>query len=85
MPKVYSNLWTDPDDPPRNITAAVTGVATGLIGTVIPIIGLAGGLVIQLIENDHPQLKQGQYITEGVVDGSAALVAQALIRGSMRP
>ena len=76
--KISTALWTHPDDMPRNVTAAVAGVATGLLGNVAPVVGFAGGLVAQLIEDQNPGLKRVQYITEGVVDGSAALLARAL-------
>jgi len=68
-------------DVPRNISAAVTGVAAGLLGSAVPIVGITGGIVLQLIERDTPSLRRYEYVIEGVVDGSAALIARALFRG----
>jgi len=65
-------------DIPRNISAAVTGVATGLLGNAVPVVGLTGGIVLQLVARDTPSLRRYEYPIEGVVDGSAALVAKAL-------
>ena len=63
-------------------SSATTGVATGLLGNVIPIVGLTGGLIMQLAERDVPSFARVDRITEGVVDGSAALLCRSLFRGS---
>lgn len=65
----------------RNMTAVGTGVVTGLAGTTIALIGLAVGALVQVLEPTNPQLQKVSNITEGVVDGSAALVGQALFSG----
>jgi len=63
----------------RALGAAAAGVITGLVGSVVvPIIGLAGGILAQAAEKQSPQLRKAQYITAGVVDGSAALLAKSL-------
>jgi len=66
---------------PRTVSAAVTGVATGLLGTVIPVVGLTAGVIITLLEPTNPQLAQFSKVSDGVVDGSAALLARALLVG----
>jgi len=68
-------------DVPRNISAAVTGVAAGLLGGAVPIVGITGGIVLQLVAKDTPSLRRYEYPIEGVVDGSVALIARALFRG----
>lgn len=73
------HLFDPTMDMPRNISAGVTGVATGLLGGIVPVLGAVGGIVAQLLENDVPTLKRGQYITEGVLDGSVALLARAIV------
>ena len=65
----------------RNVSAGLTGVATGLLGGFIPIIGLAGGVVIQLLEPSVPALRRVEHVNEGVVDGSVALLAHGIFRG----
>jgi len=69
---------------PRVASAAVTGVATGIAGSLIPIVALTGGLVMQIAENDVPSFKRLEHVTEGVVDGSVALLTRMLFRGSTR-
>lgn len=68
-------------DVPRLISAGTTGVATGLLGSSVPIIGLVGGLIVQLVEQEHQGLRKVEYITEGVVDGSIALIGRNLFLG----
>lgn len=65
----------------RNVSAGLTGVSTALIGSLIPIVGLAGGVVLQLLEPQHAELRKVADVTEGAVDGSAALLAHALFTG----
>lgn len=65
-------------DVPRDIAAGVTGVATGLLGGAVPIIGAVGGVIMQLVAPGHQELAKYEYITEGVVDGSVALLAYAI-------
>jgi len=61
--------------------AALTGVATSLAGTAVPVIGLVGGLVVQaLVEPTQPAFRRYEEWTQGITDGSAALVAFAIIR-----
>jgi hypothetical protein len=38
-------------------------------------------VILQLVERDVPSVKRLQYWTEGVVDGSVALLARSLSRG----
>jgi len=68
-------------DIPRNVASGATGVATGLLGNAVPLVGLTGGVILQLVEKDSPSVKRFEYWTEGVVDGSVALIARALLRG----
>ncbi len=68
-------------DIPRNAASGATGVATGLLGNAVPLVGVTGGVILQLVERDVPNVKRFEYWTEGVVDGSIALIARALVRG----
>jgi hypothetical protein len=72
--------WVASADGVRIISAATTGVATGLLGGVVPVVGLTGGLLLQLLAPTNPQLQRFERVTEGVVDGSAALIGLALFR-----
>ena len=65
----------------RNVSAGLTGVSTALLGSLVPIVGLAGGIVLQLLEPEHSELRRVEDVTEGAVDGSAALLARALLLG----
>ena len=60
----------------QNVAAAVTGVTTGLLGGAVPIVGAAGGLVLQLVK--PAALSPYENVVDGVVDGSVALLARAL-------
>ncbi len=63
----------------RAIAAAGAGVVAGLVRSpAVPIVGLAGGLLAQAGEDGSSGLRKAQYITAGVVDGSAALFAKGL-------
>ena len=68
-------------DIPRNVAAGATGVAAGLLGNAVPLVGITGGIVLQLVEKNTPSLRRYEYPIEGVVDGSVALIARALFRG----
>ncbi len=72
--------WVASADGVRVVSAGVTGVATGLLGGVLPVIGLTGGLILQILAPTNPQLARFEHVTEGVVDGSAALIGLALFR-----
>lgn len=63
----------------RDLSAAGTGVATALLGGAIPLIGAAGGIVLQILEPTTPALRPFEHVTEGVVDGSLALIVKGLL------
>ncbi len=66
-------------DLPRNLVAGAVGVAQGLVENPwVPVGTLAVGLLAQAAERRSPGLQRVQYATEGLVDGSLALVARNL-------
>jgi hypothetical protein len=69
-------------DIPRAAGAAGTGILTGLSNSaIIPLLGLSGGLLIKILEPTNPQLRRGEYYTDGMVDGSAALLSKMIFSG----
>ena len=63
-----------------NAAAAGTGVATGLVGTLVPLVGLGAGLAMQMFRFQAGT--RYEYAIEGITDGSAALVGRMLAMGS---
>lgn len=62
----------------RDLSAAGTGLATALLGGAVPLIGAGGGIVLQVLEPTTPALHRFEHVTEGVVDGSVALLVKGL-------
>jgi hypothetical protein len=62
----------------RNLTAGLTGGGSVLIGTGLPLVGLAVGLVFQTIERDRVHATVYENIIDGLVDGSAAILGYAI-------
>ncbi len=62
----------------RNVTAGLTGVGSALIGTGLPLVAGAVGLVFQTIERERVQHTPYEHVIEGLVDGSAAVLAYAI-------
>jgi len=59
----------------RTVYAVGTGVATGLLGTTVPIIGASVGVILQLIEYTGAPIPRHRNIVDGIVDGSLAILA----------
>ncbi len=66
-------------DVPRNVVAGAVGIAQGLVENPwVPVGTLAVGLAAQVAERRVSGLMQLQYATEGLVDGSLALIGRNL-------
>lgn len=63
------------------VASAVTGVSTGLFGSTVPIVGMAVGVIVQILEPTVPALKPWAPWYDGVVDGAAALLGRRLFTG----
>ncbi len=64
------------NDTTRNITAGITGVGTAVIGTALPLVAGVAGLLFQTIERQRVQATPYEHVIDGLVDGSAALLAR---------
>lgn len=70
----------------RPAGAGGIGVATGLLGAWVPIVGLVAAIAVEAIKpawyGRRLALESGslERVTEGIADGSAALLGQAISR-----
>ena len=66
------------------VGAGSIGAFTGLAGTPVVIGALIAGVLAQLIEPPSKVGSTQEGFVDGIVDGSAALFAQALTQGVMK-
>lgn len=70
---------------PRAFGAAGTGVLTAAAGVAVAAGGLVAGIIAQSLIARGDIGPDGADVIDGVVDGSAALLAQALTAGILKP
>lgn len=58
--------------------SALTGAGAGIFGTVVPLVGAAVGLTIQILAPANPRIRRQEHPIDGLVDGSVALLARRL-------
>ncbi len=68
-------------DPARLTACAAMGGGTALLGGIVPVVGLAVGLTMQLTHARAASTGKGEHYTDGVVDASAALLGRGLLVG----
>jgi len=76
----YNWLVREDDDVPRNLTAWTLGIIAGVVGDGMPLVSLAVGVAFEALRPAEMQGTTMEHITDGVVDGSLALLGRAIGR-----
>jgi len=81
----YNFRGQDPGKTARGLTGLALGVGTGLLGDGVPFLGLVAGGLMQVVQPGQAIGTSWEHVNDGVVDGSAALLARFIARSALTP